>query len=77
MTYHPLDDLPDDPPSLPDHCPSVVAYPGTRWEPAEVTVTCSCGGWGFESIESAGGPVESWGDAWDGHLTEVQGGEAA
>ena len=38
MTYHPHDDLPDDPvfPSLPGHDLDVQGTPGTRWEPGSV-----------------------------------------
>ena len=73
MTYHPHDDLPDDPvyPSLPGHEPDVRPFPRIGFSPAEVTVTCSCGGWSFESQESAGGGVEPWGNAWAEHLEEV------
>ena len=70
MTYHPHDDLPDDPPSLPGHDPVVRSWGRIGLSPAEVTVTCSCG-WVFESQESIGGGVEPWGDAWDEHLAEV------
>ena len=71
MSYHPLDDLPDDPPSLPGHEPDERPFPQIGLSPAEVTVTCSCGGWSFASQESVGGGVEPWGDAWDDHLEEV------
>lgn len=55
------------------HDPIVEAYQGTRYQPAEVTVTCAAEGcdWSFQSIESAGGPVEAWGDDWAEHLAEV------
>ena len=79
MSYHPHDDLPDDPvyPSLPGHEPDVRPFPRIGLSPAEVTVTCSCGGWSFESQESAGGGVEPWGEHFEDHLTAVQLGEVA
>lgn len=56
------------------HDPIVEAYPGTRWQPAEVTVQCTADDcdWEFFSQESAGGGVEPWGDDWDEHVAVVE-----
>jgi len=70
MSFHPHDDLPDPPRSVPGHDPMVVRYDRTETDPAEVSVSCLCG-WEFESQESAGGGVEPWGAAWDEHLVEI------
>lgn len=77
MTYHPCDDLPDLPPSLPGHDLDVTATRGTRWEPGSVDARCTCGYWDFTSTESIGGPVEDVAGHWEDHLAAVQIGEAA
>lgn len=53
------------------HEPIEQAYPGTRWQPGEVTVTCTGCDWEFFSQESAGGGLESWGDAFEAHIDEA------
>lgn len=77
MTYHPHDDLPDDPPSLPGHDLTVSGTPGTRLEPGDVYASCSCGYWDFTSVESIGGGVEDPLPYWEDHLTAVELGEVA
>lgn len=54
------------------HDPIVEAYPRTLEQPAELTVTCTCGGWEFFTQESAGGGLEAWGDDWDDHVAESE-----
>lgn len=59
----------------PTHDPIVEAYAGTHWQPGEITVTCTCGGWEFFSQESAGGGLEAWGDDWQDHLDDIENGD--
>lgn len=77
MTYHPFDDLPDLPPSLPGHDLEVESSRGTYWEPGSVDARCTCGHWDFVSVESIGGPVEDPAPYWEDHLAAVECGEAA
>lgn len=45
--------------------------PGTREEPGEFTVYCSCDGWEFFSQASAGGGCDTdWGPDFEAHQTE-------
>ena len=53
------------------HYPIPQHYPGTLESPEEITVVCSCGGWEFESIASAGGPCDTaWGADFEAHILE-------
>lgn len=52
------------------HEPMVEHYPRTLEQPAELTVTCTCG-WDWFSQEGAGGGLESWGDAFEAHTDEA------
>jgi len=77
MTYHPLDDLPDLPPSLPGHDLDVQSSRGTPLEPGSLEASCSCGRWDFTSVESIGGPVEDPLPYFEDHLSAVEASEAA
>lgn len=48
-------------------------FPGTWDEPASFTVYCSCGGWSYESIASAGGGCDTNYMPWyEEHLEETE-----
>lgn len=77
MTYHPLDDLPDDPPSLPGHeIERDRTWAPTLESPGESWCRCSCGE-EMDSQASAGGPELSVGELWQSHLDEAAQDEGA
>lgn len=56
-----------------DHYPIVSRYPGTLESPEEITVTCSCEQWSYESIASAGGGCDTDYMPWfEEHLEETE-----
>ena len=54
------------------HEPIVDHWPRTETTPAELAVTCVCGGWEFTSQESIGGGVEPYGAAFEEHVEEME-----